>query len=136
MSVPTFCVCSYSPFHVFFTSCFLAHTIKREWFYSTFSNWMFYVLPLKWRSSSILIPIAFEKRDKQSDSLLKLVQYHGFLPTYNNVTQSWWSTRPYLHQQRHHQHFIHFNRTTALFRSFCYNIIHPLWAAAINYFLN
>jgi hypothetical protein len=27
-----------------------------------------------------------KKRDKQSDSLLKLVQYHGFLPTHNNVT--------------------------------------------------
>ena len=27
-----------------------------------------------------------KKKDEQSDSLLKLVQYHGFLPTHNNVT--------------------------------------------------
>jgi hypothetical protein len=74
-----------------------------------------------------------KKRDKQSDSLLKLVQYHGFLPNHNNVTHRAGGALDHIHKDNINNSFI---STTALFRSFFYNIIHPLRAAAINYFLN
>ena len=82
--------------------------------------------------------VNIKKRDKQSDSLLKFVQYHGFLPTHNKVTHRAGGAlyHIYINKDIINREFIHFNSTTALFRSFCYNIIHPLRTAAINYFLN
>jgi endonuclease/exonuclease/phosphatase family metal-dependent hydrolase len=78
-----------------------------------------------------------KKRDKQSDSLLKLVQYHGFLPTHNNVTHraSGALDHIYINKDIINNSFI---STVPLHYSdhFCYNIIHPLRAAAIDYFLN
>jgi hypothetical protein len=44
-----------------------------------------------------------KKRDKQSDSLLKLIQDHGFLPTHNNVTSTSTKTSSTIHSfQQYH----------------------------------
>jgi hypothetical protein len=94
---------SYSPFHVCLTICPSAHLVYAA---SHLSFVTFFPYLVSWLTmifnfcesyspfhvclticpSAHLVYVNVKKRDKQSDSLLKLVQYHGFLPTHNNVT--------------------------------------------------